>query len=231
MCYHTSVKTTVNQLKVAFNNKPLIEEDSFQSFYHANGFSHPDLPIVTKSEIKLSKWGLIPFWAKDEISAKKLWNSTLNAKSETVFDLASFKTSITTKRCIIPVTGFFEWKHVGKDKLPYYIHPKEHPYFFLGGIYSIWKDKLSNNTLHTFSILTTAANTFMADIHNSAKRMPLQIDERNIDVWLSDDLPKAGIIELMNPCSDIHMTAHRVSTILSSKTVDSNIPEILEPID
>jgi putative SOS response-associated peptidase YedK len=71
----------------------------------------------------------------------------------------------------------------------------------------------------------------MADIHNSAKRMPLQIDNHNIDAWLSDDLPKAGIIELMNPCSDTHMAAHQISTILSSKTIDSNIPEILEPIE
>ena len=231
MCYHTSVKTTAAQLRAIYNNKPFENEELVKAYYHANGFAHPDLPIVTKDEIKLSKWGFIPFWAKDEASAKKLWNSTLNAKSETVFDLASFKTSIVNKRCIVPVTGFFEWKHVEKEKVPYYIHPKEHPYFHLGGIYSVWKDKVTNTTLHTFSILTTEANVFMADIHNSAKRMPLQIDERNIDAWLSDDLPKAGIIELMNLCNDGHMAAHKISTILSSKTIDSNIPEILEPIE
>ena len=85
--------------------------------------------------------------------------------------------------------------------------------------------------MHTFSIVTTAANTFRAEIHNSAKRMPLQIDEYNIDAWLSNDLPKADVEELLNPCDDRHMRAHRISTILSSKTVDSNIPEILEPVE
>lgn len=208
MCYYTSVKTTAKQLKEAFN-APFINEESFVSKGEYNGFAHPLLPALSVDNgksLNLYQWGLLPFWAKDRSIAK----NTLNAKSETIFELPSFRNSIPKYRCIIPVTGFYEWKHIGKDKIKHFIHPKEEPFFNLAGIYSLWKDPATNVTIKTFSIVTGEANELMADIHNTKKRMPLMIDTRNIDAWIDPTLNREGIIALMQPCDDSQMAAEIV---------------------
>jgi len=228
MCYYTSVKTKASDLIKAVE-APFADQDSFEPAYQLNGFAHPDMPVLSNDQdrsIKLYSWGLIPGWVKDWSDAEKLRNQTLNAKSETIFEKPSFRNAIVKNRCIIPVTGFFEWKHEGKEKLPHYIHPKEHPFFYLAGIYSHWKSTFTGEWMTTFSIITAEANELMASIHNTKKRMPLMIDQQNINAWIDNDLPKAGIIELMQPCDDCSMAAYPIQKI----TGNSNVPEILNPI-
>jgi len=83
-----------------------------------SGFSHPKLPIITQAKpglIQLISWGLIPAWATAE-QASTLPNQTLNAKSETIFEKASFEPSVLRQRCLVLVDGFFEWQTRGKEK-------------------------------------------------------------------------------------------------------------------
>ena len=231
MCYHTSSTGTANGLKQKFN-LPIVDESLHTIYYHANGYAHPLLPVIANDEqtaIHHFRWGLIPPWVKTMEEGLRLSNQTLNAKSETIFEKPSFRDSILERRCVIPVTGFFEWKHLGKEKVPYYIHPKEHQFFLLAGVFSHWMDKQHNQLITTFSILTTEANALMADIHNTKKRMPLMIDERNMAAWIGNGLSRASITDLMNPCDDRDMAAYPVSKMLSAKTVDSDVPEILLP--
>lgn len=233
MCYHTTQKTSAKDLKKALN-LPMVSEEEHTLFYHANGYNHPKLAVIANYEqlaIHHFRWGLIPPFIKTFEEALKLSHQTLNAKSETLFEKPSFRNSIMKQRCIIPVNGFFEWKHVGKDKVPFFIHPKAHEFFLLAGIYSHWMDKQNNELVSTFSIITTEANELMADIHNSKKRMPLILDQRHILDWIADDLPKSSIIELMQGCDDSNMAAYPISKIISSRTVDSDVPEILNKVD
>jgi putative SOS response-associated peptidase YedK len=231
MCYHTSSTGTANGLKKKFN-LPMVEESLHTIYYHANGYMHPLLPVIANDQqiaIHHFRWGLIPSWVKTMDEGVKWSNQTLNAKSETVFEKPSFREAIMERRCIIPVTGFFEWKHQGKDKVPYYIHPRESPFFLLAGVFSHWLDQQHNEVHTTFSILTTEANELMAGIHNTQKRMPLMIDERNINAWIDKDLAKGSVVELMNPSDDTSMAAYPVSKMLSAKKVNSDVPEILLP--
>lgn len=233
MCYHTSSTGTSNGLKQKFN-LPMVDESLHTIYYHASGYIHPLLPVIAdyeQSAIHHFRWGLIPSWIKSLEEGIKLSNQTLNAKAETIFEKPSFRDSIVKRRCIIPVTGFFEWKHQGKEKIPHFIHPKEREFFLLAGVFSHWMDKKHNELITTFSIITTEANEFMAEIHNTQKRMPLMIDERNVDSWIDNGLSKASIKELMNPCDDFNMAAYPVSKILSAKNVNSDVPEILTPVD
>lgn len=233
MCYRKSVKVSGHEIAKA-GLVPFAEADQFKPIYHANGFSHPELPVLSMESgrsVQLFSWGLIPFWVKDWGAAAKLRNQTLNARSEEVFEKASFRDSIAKRRCIIPVTGFYEWKHIGKDKMPYYIHPKEQQFFYLAGIYSKWKEPVTGVVMNTYSVLTGEANELMADIHNSAKRQPLMIDQRNIDAWIDPAMAKAGIIELMQPCDDRDMAAYTISREITNPKVNSNVPEILIPVD
>ena len=105
--------------------KEILEEQ-----YHVNAFAHPLYPIVTDSdELQAFNWGLIPSWIKTEEQVRDIENMTINAKADTIFEKPSFKHSIISKRCIVPSTGFFEWRHEGSKKIPYYIQVKDEDIF------------------------------------------------------------------------------------------------------
>ena len=108
------------------------------TFHHlVSGFSHPSLPIVNADGLFLFEWGLIPSWVKDNASANDISSKTLNAVGETVFEKPSFRKSIASKRCLFPVSGFYEWREFKGNKYPYYIRLAETDYFSLGSIYDI----------------------------------------------------------------------------------------------
>ena len=140
--------------------------------YHVNGFNFKKLPVICSDNshtIQGVHWGLIPFWVKDSKQAQDLRSKTLNAKSETAFDLPSFRGSISKKRCLVLADGFFEWMDEKKEKIPHFISLKEQRAFVMAGIYDSWLDKEICEIIKSFSILTCDANPLMAKIHNSKK--------------------------------------------------------------
>ncbi|WP_421830908.1 SOS response-associated peptidase [Larkinella sp.] len=151
-------------------------------------------------EIQLFQWGLLPAWVTED-KAAELSNMTLNAREDTIFEKPSFRDSIGSKRCLLLIDGFYEWRHEGKQKIPYYITVTDQKPFALGCIYSVWKNQ------PTFSIVTTKANPLMEYIHNTKKRMPLILSREEERRWLDPDLTKAEIRELMQPLDDGLMRA------------------------
>lgn len=127
-------------------------------------------PVVVEGEqgreIRLMKWGLVPHWAED----KKIGASLINARSETVAKLPSFRDSFKTRRCIVPASGFYEWKKIGKERHPHYFTPADGLFSFCG-LWSKWKSP-EGETLETFTILTTTANDVVMPIHD---RMPVAL--------------------------------------------------------
>jgi putative SOS response-associated peptidase YedK len=156
--------------------------------FYASGFSFPNWRIVTKEDdIKSMHWGLIPHWFKDA-DPNKIAAMTLNAQAETVHEKASFRSLVGKKNCIIPSSGFFEWRTEGKEKIPYFLKPAFDPVFSMAGIYDEWVDRTTGEILRTFSILTCPANEVMAHIHNTKKRMPVLLSEEDLDPWLDGAL-------------------------------------------
>ena len=103
-----------------------------EDYYHVSGFNHPKLLIVNKDGLQLNTWGLIPHWVKDEATAKEIWNKTINARGETIFEKPSFRDA-AKNRCIIPVDGFFEHHHKGGNTFPFYVKKKDDEPLLLGG--------------------------------------------------------------------------------------------------
>ena len=97
---------------------------------------------------------------------------TLNARADTIFEKPSFREPIMKKRCIVPSTGYFEWRHEGANKIPYYIYVKDEPIFSMAGIYDRWLDKDTGEEHETFSIITTDTNSLTDYIDNTKHRMP-----------------------------------------------------------
>jgi putative SOS response-associated peptidase YedK len=201
--------------------------------YHLNGFSHPRAAVVANddpSTYQAFEWGLVPFWVKGEEQARQLANRTLNAKCETVFELPSFRAAIIKRRCIIPVDGFFEWLHFRNKTYPHFIYPKDGSVFSLGGIWEEWLDKGTGEIKRTYSVITTPANGLMEKIHNTKKRMPLVLDPATELDWLSAGLSKDEISALITPLDQNLMAYHTIDRLVSSRTEDSNVPDVIKSV-
>jgi putative SOS response-associated peptidase YedK len=184
MCFHSSLTADTTSLKHRYKASGDV---STQPIKHASAFENRLLPIVVQGleskEMKVAEWGLIPSWAGFQ-QVKTLQQQTPNARIETVLEKPSFKDAILTQRCLVPATGFFEWRHQG-DKFPFFIRMKETEIFSMAGIWNVWQHP-NGELKTTFSILTTEANETMAYIHNSKKRMPIMLRPNDEDLWLAE---------------------------------------------
>lgn len=171
---------------------------------------------------ELFKWGLIPGWAKDAAIGNKL----ANARGETVDEKPSFRNAFKRSRCLIPASGFYEWKSVAGRKQPYYMHPLDAPLFAIAGITERWQGP--DGVIETCAIITTGANGVMSNIHD---RMPVILDARDHDVWLdpaNQSVP--ALKQLLKPCAETTMAAYAVSTRVNApKHDDAQLIEPLEP--
>lgn len=206
--------------------------ENFEPLFHENGFNHKSRPVILDQDpIRFNNysWGLIPFWTKNLEQAYTLRNSCLNAVSETAFDKPSFKASIRRKRCIVPSTGFFEWKEIAKGKKqPYFIRVKSTDIFSMAGIYQEWVDGDDKTIYKTFSVLTCPANPLMEEIHNTKKRMPLILPQKLEREWLDESLNQEQIKSFFLPYPDEDMEAWTISNLISSRKENSNVPEVLK---
>ena len=203
MCFHNSMSAKAIKLATRYGRKSDIIEiaqDIINEQYHVNAFNFPKCPIITSSdEVQVFNWGLIPFWIKTEEDADEIRRMTLNARADTIFEKPSFREPIMKKRCIVPSTGYFEWRHEGGKKIPYYIYLKNEDIFSMAGIYDTWLDKETGNEHTTFSIITTDTNPLTDYIHNTKHRMPAILSKEDEEKWLEPGLSKAEIATLLNP--------------------------------
>jgi putative SOS response-associated peptidase YedK len=145
------------------------------------------------------EWGVIPFYTKDEQAFKKQRLSMANIRSERVLDdKQSYWYKIRNRRCLIPVNGFYEYRGVKgwKNKVPYYIHLKDQPVFFLPGLYSVAQLPDENGEVQerwTYALITRPANSLMHKIHNAGDnpyRMPLMLPFEMSQEWINQEVPE-----------------------------------------
>lgn len=128
------------------------------------------------------RWGLVPSWAKDPSIGARM----INARSETVASKPSFRAAFRKRRCIVPMTGFYEWKRSGNVKQPYYFSDPSQPVLAVAGLWEHWHGP-GGEFIDSVSMLTTAANALMASIHH---RMPVILDEEGCKLWLDKSVER-----------------------------------------
>ena len=228
MCYNVSTKKISKETEKQFKSK-IDKSIVLPSHYYLSGFTHPLVPVISAKQpdlITAFNWGLIPDFCKTEKEAKDMQAKTLNAKSETVFTLPSFKNSIREKRCLVLVDGFYEWRTIGKQKYPYFIHYKNAEVFAMGGIYNDWLNKETGKIESTFSVITTPANAIMSKIHNEKLRMPFILPNGLERHWLNANLNDNEIIELMQPLPDGQLMTHTISKLITNKNKNPDTAEV-----
>ena len=159
------------------------------------------------------RWGLIPGWAKDPTIGNKL----ANARGETVSERPSFRNAFKRWRCLVPASGFYEWKTVAGKKHPYYIRPaRDKEVFGLAGITELWKGP--DGPIHTVSLITTEPNELMREIHD---RMPVIIPVDDYGAWLDPgNMNVPELTEFIRAYPAERMQAYPVSTRVNTPRND-----------
>ncbi len=144
------------------------------------------------------RWGLVPFWAKDPSIGSKL----INARSETLAEKPAFRQALKSRRCIVPISGFYEWQRQGRSKQPYFVTSVDEKPLMLAGLWEQWNDFL------TFTIITVPANAEVSAIHD---RMPAILPGEDALAWL-----KTGETALLQSCAPEFLRMWPVSTRVNS---------------
>ncbi|MGD0756552.1 MAG: SOS response-associated peptidase [Bacteroidales bacterium] len=231
MCFTVNVNLIREELENRYG-ATLIDPDKYRPSYYYHAFSLPSIPAICSgnpSKIKLLKWGLIPAWTKNIDEANIIRYKTFNARSESIATKPSYSSSFRSKRCIIPVKGFFEWQHVGNEKIPWYIYHAENEVLSIAGIYDDWIENNTGEIFSTFSIVTTEANDVMARIHNSGKRMPVILSKSSEIRWIDLSTTKSDALEMLAPSPPEILKAHTISPLINSRSSDRNTQELIKP--
>jgi putative SOS response-associated peptidase YedK len=219
MCGRYSQTTSIEELNRLFG---VTERVNLPPRY--NIAPTQDAPVVRLDkegarQLLQMRWGLIPFWAKDQ----KIGNRLINARAESVATNASFRDAFKARHCLVAADGFYEWSNEGGKKRPWRITLADGGPFAFAGLWERWRDA-AGAWIRSFTILTTDANALVKPIHD---RMPVILDPKDHEAWLSGRDSKAQAA-LLRPFPAEAMRAYRVNPIVNNARVDE--PACIEPL-
>ncbi|MGI9373009.1 MAG: SOS response-associated peptidase [Hyphomicrobiales bacterium] len=146
-------------------------------------------------EFALVRWGFVPGWAKEVRPGKPL----INARAETIAEKPSFRHAIKRRRCLVPASGFYEWKgDIPGRKQPYFVPRTNGELIGFAGIWEYWMGA-DGSELESAAIITTAANETLEPIHH---RMPAVIHHDQFDAWLDAETPAEKATEMLVPAGN-----------------------------
>ena len=164
-------------------------------------------------ELRRFRWGLIPFWARDG----KIGYRTINARAETVESKPAYRAAFRHRRCLIPASGFYEWKALASGKQPYCIRPTQAALFAFAGLYEHWQGP-GGETIDSCTIIVTEANPAMRAIHD---RMPVILKPKDFAFWLDPTTQQpARLKPLLRPWPDDDLTLYPVSKRVGNPSYD-----------
>jgi putative SOS response-associated peptidase YedK len=182
-------------------------------------------PVLLRHEgdtvLDVFRWGLIPSWAKDA----SVGNKMINARAESVLEgKPAWRAAFQRRRCLVPASGFFEWKKVGKAKVPQWIYPVDGDPLTFAGLWEFWRPAKDVEPVLTFTIVTTTPSADVRDIHD---RMPVIVAPRDREQWLDPRSPAADVAALLRPAPDGFLRNHAVSTDVNRPANEG--PGLIEP--
>lgn len=224
MCGRYVLNATLKNLEEKYGAVP---EGTYSLKPNYNVAPSLDMPIIREKDeqpvIQKFRWGLVPFWA-DSIQTKY---TMINARAETLDQKRSYAGPFKSKRCVVPASGFYEWKTTaGGEKIPHYITLKSSPIMNMAGLYEKWEPKEEQgDPVYSFTIITTDANKPMADLHD---RMPAFLLDEEVSLWLdADNQQVAGLKELLRPWPDDDIDYYRVGKQVNNAR--TNGEELISP--
>ncbi|MDD1674443.1 MAG: SOS response-associated peptidase [Methanomicrobiales archaeon] len=211
-------------ITVGFHDRFGVQDTGIPVFPRYNIAPTQEVPVIVSESprrIVSMRWGLIPRWAKDP----KIGSRMINARAETLEERPAFRDALASRRCLVPATGFFEWKKEGTRRIPYYIRLKGHPLFAFAGLYDRWWDP-AGAEIASFTIITTCPNVAVAPLHD---RMPAVLLREYEEPWVGKGVLPEAVREMMFDPIDAHlMEAYPVSSMVSNPNIESE--DIIRPV-
>jgi len=160
-------------------------------------------------EVLRGRWGLVPHWVADPATFRA---ALFNARSETAAEKPSFRAALRTSRCVVPVSGFYEWRRDGERKQPFHVVRSDGSPLLLAGLYA---ERASGNSV---TVLTCAPNARMAELHD---RMPVVLAPSDLARWLDPGVTRSELVnDLMRPCPDAWISAYPVDARVGNARID-----------
>ena len=200
------------------------EDEQVEILPNYNVAPTQEVPIVRADakggrHLAIVRWGLIPFWAKDE----KIGNQMINARCETVAEKPAYKNAFKKRRCVLLADGFFEWQKQGSGKQPFHFFLEGHQPFVFAGLWERWSK--GPEPIESCTIITTGANDTVKDVHD---RMPVILGPEARELWLDESVEDAELLgSILRPYPG-KMDRTPVSRAVNSPR--NNGPEILRPM-
>jgi putative SOS response-associated peptidase YedK len=230
MCGRYTLATSPERLSERFDAKP--DRPLSKRYNCAPG---QELPVITGDEperMQFFKWGLTPEWADEE-------QGLINARSETVRQKRSFAEAYESRRCLVPVDGFYEWVDKGDRKQPYRVAFEDDRPFAVAGLWERWQEPTrqtglaefgasestgESTPLETFTILTTEPNSLISELHH---RMAVIVPPARESEWLRGD--PDSLADLFDPYPDDELNSYPVSDRVNSPAIDE--PSLVDPVE
>lgn len=169
---------------------------------------------------ELLRWGLVPSWAKSPDTGLKM----INARVETVAERPAYRRAFERFRCLIIADGFYEWRREpAGPKRPFHITRDDGELFAFAGLWSIWYAPDGESRLRTCTILTAAANSAIASLHD---RMPIILAPEHESPWLDHATRQPELAELLRGISASRTALRPVSAAVNDARYDG--PECLQ---
>ncbi|MGE7591704.1 SOS response-associated peptidase [Peribacillus frigoritolerans] len=222
MCGRFTLFTDIEEIKERFDIQGSFDEE-YQFSYNIAP-SQSVLSVINDgvgNRLGYLRWGLIPFWAKDEKAGYKM----INARAETIAEKASFRNAYKKKRCLIIADSFYEWKKTPERKIPMRIKLKNHAPFGMAGLWESWKSP-EGISIYSCSVITTVPNELMTSIHD---RMPVILKPEDEKDWLNPSInDPAYLQQYLKSFDSEQMEAFEVSTDVNS--TKNNTPNLIQQI-
>lgn len=216
MCGRFALNVTDVEIRQHFG---LDELEAWQPRY--NIAPSLDVPVIYQGAAgragQRMHWGLVPHWSKGPDNRY----SMINARAETVAVKPAYRDPFKRSRCLVPATGYYEWKKGADGKQPYYLRPKGATLFALAGLWDEWQGE--GGSIRSFTLITTDANPQSAQVHD---RMPVIIDPTRYDTWLMEENPDT-LQAIMRPWA-AELELWPVSTAVNNARHES--PELIQPL-
>ena len=175
------------------------------------------------------RWALVPrWWSKSLKESTRL--ATFNARAETVRTKPFFREAFKTGRCLMPVSGCYEWQWTNPDDKkekpqPWYFTRRDGHVMTIAALYETWHDRAEQQTIRSCSMIVTEPNKFVGEVHD---RMPVILEQDQFEQWMNGTPDEAA--ELMNPAAEELLQKWPVSKRINSSRTPKDDATLIEQI-
>ena len=183
-----------------------------------------DVPIVVAERgarrLRLVRWGLVPAqWATPDERRAPL----INARAESVAARPVFRRAYAGSRCLVPASGFFEWRRADGVRQPWFVTIDSGGPLAFAGLHDVWQ-RDDQPAVPSCTIITVPPNSLVAGLHD---RMPALLSAEDWESWLDPAAPREALRQLLRP-AEVSLSLYPVTPRMNHHAYEE--PDAVAPV-